>query len=135
MNITLIGMPGSGKSYIGSKLAKQIGYELIELDTILEKEFKMTLQQVLDSLGESVFLRKQEEDAILYTKDKDNLVISPGGSIVYTENAMKHLREISKIIYLKLPFNIVEHRIKKVSRGIVGSKKKTLKELYEERET
>ena len=90
MNITLIGMPGSGKSYIGKELAKQLNYSYVGLDDIIEEEYKLSVPKILDKLGETNFLKKQQEDAIFYTAKKDKLIISPGGSIVYTEDAMKH---------------------------------------------
>jgi shikimate kinase len=115
MNITLIGMPGSGKSFIGKKLAEQLGYECIELDIVMEKEHNLRLQEILENLGDEAFLAEQANDAIARTEGKDGLVISPGGSIVYSENAMK--------------------RVALVPRGIVGLGEKTLEELYAERTT
>jgi len=135
MNITLIGMPGAGKSYIGEKLANKLGYALVELDKILEKEYGLPLQQAVEKMGEKHFLKTQEEDAINHTLGRDNLVISPGGSIVYTDRAMQHLKNISTIVYLKTPLQTIEKRIAIASRGIIGLKNKTLDELYAERTT
>ncbi|MDO8521630.1 MAG: shikimate kinase [bacterium] len=133
MNITLIGMPGSGKSFIGKKLAERLGYALVELDQIMEGEYGSPLQQILDQLGEDPFLEKQEMDAIAHTTNKSDLVISPGGSIVYTKGAMEHLKSISTIMYLKAPLALIEQRIGTEPRGIVRKKEKTLAELYDER--
>ena len=132
-NITLIGMPGSGKSYIGKKLANRIGYTLIELDSLLEQEYNLPLQQILDKLGDETFLEKQANDAILYTKSRDGLIVSPGGSIVYTDYAMEHLNDVSKIIYLKTSLKTIKRRITETPRGIVGLKDNTLEYLYKER--
>lgn len=133
MNITLIGMPGSGKSYIGKKLADKLGFSLIELDFIMESESGKQLQSVLEELGEELFLERQEEDAIKHTIDKNNLVISPGGSIIYSSRAMEHLKHISKVIYLKTSFETIEGRIQKTPRRIVGLKEKTLQNIFDER--
>ncbi len=132
-NITLIGMPGSGKSYIGKKLAEKLGYKLVELDSILEHEYNLPLQKILDNLGEDAFLKKQAEDIITNTQNHQGLVVSPGGSIVYTDYAMEHLKKISQIIYLETSLKVIEERIALVPRGIVGLKNKTLEELYRER--
>ncbi len=126
-------MPGSGKSYIGKKLAERLGYTLVELDSILEKEYNLPLQDVLDHLGEESFLKKQAEDVVLHTQYQTDLVVSPGGSIVYTGYTMEYLKDVSTIIYLKTSFETVKSRIKETSRGIVGLKEKTLEELYKER--
>lgn len=126
-------MPGSGKSYIGKKLAKKLGYKLVELDSILEEEYNLPLQKILDNLGEESFLKKQAEDVIANTQELNGLVVSPGGSIIYSDHAMEHLKKVSTIIYLKTPLEIIKARIEENSRGIVGMKNKTLEELYEER--
>lgn len=132
-NVTLIGMPGSGKSYIGKKLSENFGYKLVELDKLMEEQFKLPLQQILDKIGEDSFLSEQEKDAILYTTDQEKIVVSPGGSIVYSDKAMNHLKSISKIIYLKTKLETIRHRVAEAPRGIVGLNNKTLEELYEER--
>jgi len=126
-------MPGSGKSYVGKKLAEKLGYKLVELDSILEEEYDLPLQKILDNLGEESFLKKQAEDVIANTEGQNSLVVSPGGSIIYTDYAMKHLKKASMIIYLKTPLEIIKARIKETPRGIVGLKNKTLEELYKER--
>ncbi len=133
MNITLIGMPGSGKSYVGKILADYLGYTLIELDSILEKEYNLPLQKILDNLGEESFLEKQARDVISNTDVKDKLVVSPGGSIIYTDHAMEHLKKISKIIYLKTNIETLKKRITATPRGIVGLEDKTFEQLYSER--
>lgn len=133
MNITLIGMPGSGKSYVGKKLAEDVGYTFIDLDRVMEETYGLSLQQILDTEGEELFLRKQADDVISYTLGKTNTVISPGGSIVYSEDAMEYLRTISTLVYLAVPFSVIEQRIGTLPRGIVGIKNKTLTELYKER--
>jgi shikimate kinase len=132
-NITLIGMPGSGKSYIGRKLAAKLGYKIVDLDAVLEHEYNLSLQQILENLGQDAFLKKQADDAISNTKDREGLVISPGGSIVYTNNAMQHLKRISTIVYLRTSLEVIMTRIGKIPRGIVGLKSKTMEDLYAER--
>ena len=133
MNITLIGMPGSGKSFIGKKLAVKLGYGFIDLDKVMEETYNLPLQQILDKEKERSFLQKQAEDAISHTAAITNTVISPGGSIVYSEGAMEHLQSVSTIVYLEVPFHIIKQRIGLKPRGIVGLRNKTLTELYNER--
>jgi shikimate kinase len=133
MNITLIGMPGSGKSYIGEKLAQSPGYTLLELDRVTEQRHQKPLQAVLDQIGEVAFLTEQAHDAIVETTGRVNLVISSGGSIIYSPEAMQHLKAVSKIIYLKTSIETITQRIKEIPRGIVGLHHKTFEELYIER--
>lgn len=133
MNITLIGMPGSGKSYIGKKLADHLQYQLIELDKVTENKHRMPLSVILENIGEKQFLIEQEIEAIQETSSVDKTVISPGGSIIYSADAREHLRSISTIIYLESDFPTIEKRINNLPRGIVGLGTKTLLELYNER--
>ncbi|MGI5992482.1 MAG: shikimate kinase [Methanosarcina sp.] len=133
MNITLIGMAGAGKSTIGRVLAKQLGYNFIDVDLLIKENTGMPLQALIDKQGDLALI-KFEEEAILRLNQVDNCVISPGGSVVYSENTMQHLKEISKIIFLNAPFRIIIRRLPNArKRGIVGLRDRSLKELFEER--
>jgi len=133
MNITLIGMPGAGKSSIGKKLAGYLKFNFLDSDIMIEKNTGSKLQQIIDEAGEKRFL-ELEQQAILSLGKIDNCVICPGGSVVYSEEAMEFLKKISKVIYLDVE---IEHLKKHISdldkRGVVGLKGKTLEEIYNER--
>jgi shikimate kinase len=133
MNITLIGNPGSGKSYIGKILAKNLTYDFVDIDITIEEKYNNTLQNIVDMLGEKGFLEEESNQTLSVTGDK-NTIISPGGSIVYSEAAMIHLKNISKIVYLDTPFQSVVSRIDIKNRGIVGLGKKSFKEIFLERD-
>lgn len=135
MNITLIGMAGAGKSTIGRALAKRLNYTFIDIDGLIIERTGMPLQALIDRQGDSALLQLEEE-AILGLGQVDNCIISPGGSVVYSKEAMKHLKEISKIVFLDAPFRSIVKRIPNArKRGIVGLKDRSLKELFEERLT
>ena len=135
MNVTLIGMAGAGKSHIGNLLAKKLGLEFIDVDRHLWESINgKPVQEILDERGEKWFLDEEERLIIEHTKGKDGLLISPPGSVVYQPKAMQHLKEISKVVYLRVPFATIDARLKGMPlRGIVGLGKKTLRELYDER--
>ena len=66
--------------------------------------------------------------------DATHAVISPGGSVVYCENAMKHYLEIGTIVYLKASFHTISRRLRNAKkRGVVLRDGQTLKDLYDER--
>lgn len=133
MNITLIGMAGAGKSTIGRALAKRLGYTFIDVDHLIRENTGMPLQTLIDKEGDSAFIRFEEE-AILSLKQIDRSVISPGGSVIYSEKAMNHLKKISKIIFLDTAFRSIARRLPNArKRGIVGLRDRSLKELFEER--
>lgn len=133
MNITLIGMPGAGKSFVGEKLARAIGFRFVTPDKLLEHAHGVPLQQVLEKLGNEKFLDAEADVVIAHTTGKDALIISPGGSMIYRSRAMEHLKRISAIVYLETPFPVIEKRVGKVPRGIVGLDNKTFEQLYAER--
>lgn len=133
MNITLIGMAGAGKSTIGRILAKRLSYTFIDVDHLIKENTGMPLQTLIDKQGDSALI-SFEEEAILSLGQVDRCVISPGGSVVYSEKAMEHLKKISKIIFLDTDFRSISRRLPNArKRGIVGLRDRSLKELFEER--
>ena len=133
MNITLIGMAGVGKSFIGQELATVLHYGFIDIDELIEKQFNQTLQEIVDRFGEQQFL-KIEEQAILDLGEIDHCVISPGGSAVYSVKAMEFLRKNSIVLFLDASFESIKNRVHNEStRGIIGLKKRKLRDLYLER--
>jgi shikimate kinase len=133
MNITLIGMAGAGKSTIGRALAKRLGYTFIDVDHLIKENTGMPLQTLIDKQGDSAFIGFEEE-AILRLGQVDRCIISPGGSVVYSEKSMEHLKKISKIIFLDTAFRSIARRLPNArKRGIVGLRDRSLKELFEER--
>ncbi len=133
MNITLIGMAGVGKSVVGERLANSLGYSFLDIDRIIEQGTGLALQQIIDSLGEDEFLRI-EERTVLELGELDNCIISPGGSVVYSDEAMDFLRRNSVIVFLDSSFQSIQERLEdQETRGIVGLKRKSVKALFHER--
>jgi shikimate kinase len=132
-NLTLIGMPGVGKSTTGIILAKNLGLGFFDTDILIQINQQKRLQDILDSKG-YLDLRKIEEQEILKINIENN-VISTGGSAVYSQQAMTHLQSISKIIFLKADFEVLEKRINNfTTRGIAKAENQTFKELFKERQ-
>jgi shikimate kinase len=133
MNITLIGMSGVGKSRIGQLLAEKLHYRFIDIDQLMEKESGRNLQELIDYWGDGKFI-EAEEDAIVSIGEVGCTVISPGGSAVYSERAMKFLKGISTVVFLSAPLEEIKRRTPDFSkRGIVGLKQKGLEQLFLER--
>jgi len=133
MNIVLIGMAGAGKSHVGEKLARALGFTFVDTDKRLEEKHGEPLQAILDRLGDEAFI-KEEEAEILALADAERTVIAPGGSVIYSAEAMRLLKRIAKVVYLRATADAIEARIDPASRGIVGLKGKTFRQLYAERE-
>lgn len=132
-NLTLIGMPGAGKSTVGVILAKNLGLGFIDTDVLIQINRQKTLQQILDE-SDHLNLRAIEEEEILKLNISHH-VIATGGSAAYSEKAMTHLQRISTIVFLQVSFEEIERRIRNfATRGIAKSKEQTFRELFDERQ-
>lgn len=131
-NIIFIGMPAVGKSTVGVVVAKRLGCQFIDTDLLIQEEEEKLLREIIAEKGIDGFL--EVEDRVNAKVNVRNTVISPGGSVVYCENAMKHYKEIGTVVYLKASFDTINKRLKSAkNRGVVLREGQTLKDLYEER--
>ena len=132
MNLILIGMPGCGKSTVGVVLAKAANLDFIDSDLVIQKEMGAKLSQLLDQYGDDGF--REIEDRINAQLTVENSIIATGGSVVYGEEAMRHLKEIGTVIYLKLSCEAIEDRLGDLhTRGVTIKPGWTLRDLYNER--
>jgi len=131
-SLCLIGMPGSGKTTVGRLLAERTGRQFIDTDDLIRSSTGRPLQDIVDHDG-YLALRSIEHD-IIRDLDCQNVVISTGGSAVYSDAAMQHLRNIATIIYLALPLSVIENRIQDLdTRGLAKRADQSLADLYAER--
>ena len=131
-NIIFIGMPASGKSTVGVVVAKRIGYEFIDTDLLIQKQEKCLLKDIIAEKGTDGFLAI--EDQVNAEVEAEHAVFSPGGSVVYCENAMRHYKEIGTVVYLQTSYQTICDRIgDPKKRGVVLQEGQTLRDLYEER--
>ncbi len=132
--LTLIGMPGSGKSTIGKLLAGNLGWRFLDLDIHIKDRIGMSHSEILEEKGDREFIRLEGDLAL--NLDYDRLVFSPGGSIVYSAQAMDRVKKETEIFYLLLPVSEIRERLGSGinGRGIVGLKEKGLDRLFEERD-
>lgn len=131
-NITLIGMPASGKSTVGVLLAKRLGYSFVDVDIVIQEKTGKLLKEIIAEQGTDGFI--QVEEQINRELDVRRSVIAPGGSVIYGESAMEHLKEISTIVYLKLSYQSVKRRLGNLTdRGVALKDGMTLRDLYNER--
>lgn len=131
-NITLIGMPGAGKSTIGVILAKSLICDFTDTDLVIQKKTGKSLCQLLDERGTESFL--QLENDIICREVFSSCVIATGGSAVYGEAAMAKLKRESTVIFLDVDVTELEKRLSNIkTRGVAMKKGTTIKELYSER--
>lgn len=131
-NIIFIGMPAVGKSTVGVIVAKQLGYGFVDTDLRIQEEEGRLLKEIIREKGIEGFLAV--EDRVNAKISARKTVISPGGSVVYCESAMKHYKEIGKVVYLQVSFETINKRLRDAkNRGVVLRPGQTLKDLYDER--
>ncbi|WP_372985664.1 shikimate kinase [Marinobacter sp.] len=131
-NLVFIGMPGSGKSTVGVLVAKRLGLGFVDTDLFIQQEAGRTLQEIVDQDGYQA-LRKIEEQVLL-NLTVENHVISTGGSAVYSDVAMRHLKSNGTVIFLDIPLDVVIERIGDYSlRGISRRPDQSLAALFDER--
>ena len=133
-NITLIGMPASGKSTVGVILAKILGMNFIDTDLVIQQRENALLSDIIKDRGVDGFL--EAEEAAILSVDQTNTVIATGGSAVYSEVGMKHLKSLGKVIYLKVEKEDLFGRLHHIrQRGVVLQPGETLDEMYDNRST
>lgn len=131
-NVILIGMPGSGKTTIGTELAEVLGYGYIDSDSVIVAREGMRLNELMAKVGRETFL--DIEAKINSEICADRCVIATGGSVIYRENAMQKLATLGKIVYLQLPYEVIASRLGDlVKRGVALKEGYTLRDLYNER--
>ncbi len=128
-NITLIGMPASGKSTVGVILAKILGLSFVDTDLVIQQREGALLCDIISERGLEGFL-KAEESAVL-SISPSNTVIATGGSVVYSEAGMEYLKSLGKVVYLKVEKEDLFKRLHNIKqRGVVLSPGETLDEMY-----
>lgn len=131
-NIVLTGMPGVGKSTIGVILAKELGYQFLDSDLLIQQQEKKLLKDIIAEKGVDGFLAV--ENQVNASIEVERTVIATGGSAVYGKEAMEHFKETGIIVYLKCSYDALEKRLGDLKgRGVVLKDGQTLRDIYEER--
>jgi shikimate kinase len=125
-------MPGVGKSTLGVLLAKELGLEFADTDILIQTREGKTLQQILED-SDFLSLRRIEEEVLL-SLHPARKVIATGGSAVYSDAGMRHLKRSALVVFLDLPLPQIRQRIHDFdSRGIARAPEQSLEQLFDER--
>ena len=131
-NIIFTGMPGAGKSTIGVVIAKIFGYDFVDSDLLIQKQEGDVLEHLIDKHGIDGFIAI--ENQVNRDIDVKKTVISTGGSVCYSDEAMRHMAEHGVIVYIKTDYESLHKRLGDLhQRGVVIRKGSTLLDLYNER--
>lgn len=131
-NIILIGMPGSGKTTLGTYLSELIGYGYIDSDSVIVAREGKRLNEIIAEKGTEAFL--DIEAKVNAELAASRCVIATGGSVIYRETAMRALAQKGIIVYLKLSYEAIASRLGDLTaRGVALKDGFTLRDLYDER--
>ena len=131
-NVILIGMPGSGKTTVGTYLSELIGYGYIDSDSVIVAREGMRLPEIIEQKGREAFL--DIEAKVNSEICASRCVIATGGSVIYREKALEALRKIGKVVYLQLSYEEIDRRLGDLkARGVALKEGFTLRDLYNER--
>jgi len=135
-NVVLIGMPGSGKSTVGRPLANRLGYAFLDTDHVIEAGEDKPLGDILAGTTIDGFISL--ESRYICGLVCERAVISTGGSVVYCDEAMQHLKELGTVVFLDVPLPVLEARLAApddlpASRGVVIAPGQTVADLEHER--
>ncbi len=132
-SLILIGMPGAGKSTLGVLLAKEVGKDFVDTDVAIQVREGKTLQEIVDQDG-YLALRRIEE-AVLLESYFPNHVVATGGSVVYCEKGMAHIKKFGPVVFLDVSVEELKSRIHNYeSRGIARRPEQSFAELFQERQ-
>ena len=137
MTISLVGLPGGGKSTVGRQLAKRIGARFVDSDALLEERIGMPIRSFFEMYGESAF-RDREEAVIdeLTRHEGEPLIIATGGGAVLRPANRSHLHDRTTVIYLRSSPEELYRRLRHdTQRPLlqVADPQAKLRELYEQR--
>ena len=135
-NIILTGFMGAGKTSVGTRLAKDLGYTFIDTDTLIEADQHMDITSIFTKLGEPYF-RDVEARIIRQVLEGENQVVSTGGGAVIRNENRAAFKKSGFVICLAARPEIIFERIKhETHRPMLQTPdpKVKIKELLENRE-
>lgn len=131
-NIILIGMPGSGKSTVGIILAKMTSRDFIDTDVLIQTSERRSLQDIVDKDGYAAL--RHVEAGILCNLRVKNHIIATGGSAVYSDAGMAHLKSIGTAVLLNVDLSVLKTRVGDYSgRGLAKPPGQSFEEMFTER--
>jgi shikimate kinase len=113
----------------GVVLAKTLNKQFVDTDLLIQEVAGKGLQDIINEDGIDKF--KELEEKVLKELAVKNAVVSTGGSAIYYDEAMQHLKENGTVVYIKANLKTIKSRLKNIkTRGVAMGKGQTLDDLY-----
>jgi shikimate kinase len=130
-NVVLIGMPGSGKSSIGSIVSQKLQTTFLDMDQYIEEKEQKKIPELFLS-GEAYF-RQIESKAVQEIYCKQSIVIATGGGIVTRPENMILFRKTSTVFYIERPLEMILASCDLTTRPLLAKDNTKLYTLHQER--
>jgi shikimate kinase len=131
--ISLIGFMGSGKTTVGRILARVLGLELIDLDSLIEQGAGASVAQIFAEHGEQAF-RDREAHALASLASREGIVVAAGGGAPVQERNREFFERLSTTFYLRVSLATARRRTRSgVARPLLGRGEGAVRALYEKR--
>ncbi len=135
MLISLVGLPGAGKSTVGRRLAAHLGLAFADCDTLLEQRLQRPIREVFESEGEQRFRDAESELLMELAMGADTVIATGGGAVLRPANR-ELLRARTFCIYLNAEPGALERRLRSDRKRPllqVADPAQRLRDLHDER--
>jgi shikimate kinase len=137
MTITLVGMPGCGKSTVGRHLARHLGLRLVDSDQEIERRIGMPIRSWFETQGEAAFRDIEQQVIEQLAGGEQDIVLATGGGAVLRPANRDALRKRTHVFYLRSTpeelFRRLRHDTHRPLLQVADPLRK-LRELYRERD-
>ena len=135
MNVVLVGFMASGKTAVGRRVARRLGYAFLDTDHLIEDELGCSIAELFETQGEAVF-RKVESAVAERLDELDNHVISTGGGLLTQPGNIERLRRAGLVVFLQADQEEIIERLQRDTRRPLvqgGDLREKVTRLYGER--
>ena len=115
-NVSIIGMPGCGKSTVGAALAKRLGKKFVDLDAEIERRTGYTIPDIFAQEGEAAF-RRYEADVLADIAKGNSQVIACGGGVIKNPANSRALRQNGPVLWVRRPLERLATGGRPLSKG------------------
>lgn len=135
MNIILCGFMGSGKTVVGSELAKIMGRKFVDTDELIEEEQGVAIKAIFATHGEDYFRELEFEMCKKIGAQCKNCIVSTGGGAMTFERNVEAIKNGGKIVFLDADFDTICERIGNSNNRPLFQDREKAKALYDERKS
>lgn len=131
-NLVLIGMPGSGKTTLGKRIAEALGRTFIDLDILTAAREGRSIEEIFMESGEGYF-RDCEERCVREVSALGNAVLSTGGGVVLRKTNVEALKKNGYLVFIDRSLEKILDCTDFSSRPLLKADRKRIHDLYDQR--